>query len=92
MVNCVHSGCLDTLLCLHFKGQVTRGIHFVFTIFVLESMLLQVVRNIFLLVVFLLVGFGDAVMYDDALIWFKCEDDLDAVQDSLVDWWFTLVV
>ena len=46
-----------------------------FTIFVLKSMLLQVVRVIFLLVVFLLVGFGDAVMYDGALIWLKYEDD-----------------
>ena len=58
------------------KGLVTRGyIHFVFIIFVLESMLLQVVQVVLLLVVLLLVGFGDAVMYDDTLIWFKYEDD-----------------
>ena len=35
-------------------------------------MLLQVVL---LLVVLFLGDFGDAVMYDDALIWFKYEDD-----------------
>ena len=42
-----------------------------FMIFVLESMLLQVVQVIqvvLLLVVLLSVGFGDAVMYDGALI------------------------
>ena len=44
-------------------------------IFVLESMLLQVVQVVLLLVVLLSVGFGDAVMYDGALIWFKYEDD-----------------
>ena len=38
-------------------------------------MLLQVVQVVLLLVVLLLVGFGDAVMYDGALIWFKYEDD-----------------
>ena len=46
------------------KGLVTRGyIHFVhvFIIFVLESMLLQVVQVLLLLVVLLLVGFGDHV-------------------------------
>ena len=53
-------------------GLVARGyIHFVFIIFVLESMLLQVVQVVLLLVVLLLVGFGDAVMCDGALIWFK---------------------
>ena len=58
------------------KGLVTRGnIHFVFIIFVLESMLLQVVQVVLLLIVLLLVGFGDAVMYDGPLIWFKYEDD-----------------
>ena len=57
------------------KVRLLGGIHFVFTIFVLESMLLQVVWVIFLLLVFLLVGFGDAVPYDGALIWFKYEDD-----------------
>ena len=36
---------------------------------------LQVVQVVLLLVVLLLVGFGDAVMYDGALIWFKYEDD-----------------
>ena len=47
-----------------------------FIIFVLESMLLQVVQVILLLVVlFVLVGFGDAFMSDGALIWFKYEDD-----------------
>ena len=57
------------------KGLVTREyIHFVFVIFVLESMLLQVVQVVLLLVVLLFVGFGDAVMYDGALIWFKYED------------------
>ena len=40
-----------------------------FIIFVSESMLLQVVQVVLLLVVLLLVGFGDAVMYDGALIW-----------------------
>ena len=58
------------------KSLVTRGyIHFVFMIFVLESMLLQVVQVALLLVVLLLVGLGDAVMYDAALSWFKYEDD-----------------
>ena len=58
------------------KGLVTRGyIHFVFIIFILESMLLQVVHVILLLVVLLSVGSGDVVMYNGALIWFKCEDD-----------------
>ena len=56
--------------------MVSRGyIHFVFIIFVLESMLLQVVQVVLLLVVLLLVGFCDAIMYDDALMWFKYEDD-----------------
>ena len=58
--------------------MVTRGyIHFVFIIFILDSMLLQVLQVVLLLVVLvlLLVGFGDAVMYDGALIWFKYEDD-----------------
>ena len=42
-----------------------RGyIHFVFIIVVLESMLLQVVQGVLLLLVILLVDFGDAVMYD----------------------------
>ena len=51
------------------KGLVTRGyIHFVFIIFVLESMLLQVVQVVLLLVVLLLVDFGDAVMFDGSLI------------------------
>ena len=61
---------------VYISCLVTRGfIHFVFIIFVLESMLLQVVQVVLLLVVLLLVGFGDAVMYDGALIWFKYEDD-----------------
>ena len=46
-----------------------------FIVFVLESMLLQVVQFVLLLVVPLFVGFGDAVMYDGALIWLKNEDD-----------------
>ena len=54
----------------------TRGyIHLMFMIFVLESMVLQVVQVVLLLVVLLLVGFGDAVMYDSALILFKYEND-----------------
>ena len=57
---------------VYMSNDVTRGyIHFVFIIFVLESMLIQVVQVIqivLLLVVFLLVGFADAVMYDGALI------------------------
>ena len=58
--------------CFVSKGLVAGGyIHFVFIIFVLDSMLLQVVQVILLLVVLLLVGFGDAVMYDGALICFK---------------------
>ena len=58
------------------NGVVTRGyIHFVFIIFILESMLLQVVQVVLLLVVLLLVSFGDAIMYGGALIWFKYEDD-----------------
>ena len=57
------------------RGLVTREyFHYVFIISVLESMLLQVVQVVLLLVVLLLVGFGDAVMYDDTLIWFKYED------------------
>ena len=40
-------------------------------------MLLQGVQVILLLVVPLLVGFGDAVMYDGALIWFKYEDGFE---------------
>ena len=48
-----------------------------FIIFILESMLLQVVQVVLLLVVLLLVGFGDAVMCDGALIWFKYEDDFE---------------
>ena len=53
-----------------------RGyIHLVFIISVLESMLLQVVQVVLLLVVLLSVGFGDAVIYDGAFIWFKYEDD-----------------
>ena len=40
-----------------------------FIIFLSESMLLQMVQVVLLLVVLLLVGFGDAVMYDGALIW-----------------------
>ena len=42
-------------------------------------MLLQVAQVILLLVVFLSVRFGDAVMYDGALIWVKYVNDLDAV-------------
>ena len=38
-------------------------------------MLLQVVQVVLLLVILLLVGFGDVVMYDGALIRFKYEDD-----------------
>ena len=44
-------------------------------IFVLESMVLQVVQVVLLLVVILLVGFGGAVMYDGGLILFNYEDD-----------------
>ena len=47
----------------------------VFIIFVLESMVLQVVQGVLLLVVLWLVGFGDAVMYDGALIWLKYENE-----------------
>ena len=47
---------------------VARGyIHLVFIIFVLESMLLQVVQVVRLLVVLLSVVSGDAVMYDMVL-------------------------
>ena len=54
----------------------TRGyIHLVFMIFVLESMILQVVQVVLLLVVLLVVGFGDAVMYDIALILFKYDNN-----------------
>ena len=57
--------------------MVTRGyIHLVFIICVLESMVLQVIQVILLLVVLLWVGFGDAFMYDGALILFKYENDL----------------
>ena len=60
---------------------VTRGyIHLVLIIFVLESMVLQVVQVVLLLVVLLLVGFGDAVMYGGALILFKYEDDFGCCQ------------
>ena len=58
------------------KVWLLEGIsNFMLIIFVLESMLLHVVQVVLLLVVLLLVGFGDAVMYDGALIWFKYEDD-----------------
>ena len=61
--------------------MVTRGyIHLVFIIFVLENMVLQVVQVVLLLVVLLLAGFGDAVMYDGALILFKCENDFGCCQ------------
>ena len=46
-----------------------------FIILVLESMLLQVVQVVLLLVVLLLVDFGDAVMFDGTLIWFEYEYD-----------------
>ena len=48
--------------------MVTRGyIHLVFIILALEIMVLQVVQFVLLLVlVLLLVGFVDAVMYDGA--------------------------
>ena len=63
---------------VYISCLVTRGYtHFVFIIFALESMLLQAVQVVLLLVVLLLVGFGDAVMYDGALIWFKYEDNFD---------------
>ena len=53
-------------------GLVARGyIHFVFIIFILESMLLQVVQVVLLLVVLLLVGFSDAVMCDGAFIFME---------------------
>ena len=59
----------------------SRGyIHLLFIIFVLESMLLKVVQVILWLVVLLSVGFGDAVMYDGVLIWFKYEDDFGCCQ------------
>ena len=38
-------------------------------------MLLQVVQVVLLLVVLLLVDFGDAVMFDGTLIWFEYEYD-----------------
>ena len=58
------------------EGLVTRWcIHFMFIIFILESKLLQVVQVVLLLVVLLLVGFGDAVIYDGALICFKYDND-----------------
>ena len=61
---------------VYISCLVTRGyIHFVLIIFILESMLLQVVQVVLFLVVLLLVGFGDAVMCDGTLIWFKFEDD-----------------
>ena len=61
--------------------MVTRGyIHLALIIFVLESMVLQVVQVILLLVVILLVGFGDGVMYDGALILFNYEDDFACCQ------------
>ena len=37
-------------------------------------MLLLVVQVVLLLVIPLLVGFGNAVMYDGALIWFENDD------------------
>ena len=53
------------------KGLITRGyIHLVFIIFILESMLLQVVQVVLLLVILFFVGFGDG-----GLIWLKYEDD-----------------
>ena len=56
--------------------MATRGyIHFVFIISVIESMLLQVVQVVHLLVLFLSVSFGDIVMYDSALICFKYDND-----------------
>ena len=80
------------------KGLVTRGyIHFVFIILVLESMLLQVVQVVLLLVVLLSFSFGDAVMYYGALIWFKYMRmildavDKKALQDQ-VSFGLTLVV
>ena len=55
-----------------YGGLVARGyIHVVCMIFILESMFLQVVQVVFLLVVLLLVGFCDAVMCDSALSRFK---------------------
>ena len=60
--------------------MVTRGyIYLVFIIFVLESILLQVVQVILLLVVLLSVGFGDAVMYDCALFGSNVRMNLDTV-------------
>ena len=38
-------------------------------------MLIQVVQVVLLLVVLLLVGFGDAFMSNGALIWFKYQGD-----------------
>ena len=46
-----------------------------FIIFAVESMLLQVVQVGLFIVVLLSVGFGDAVMYNGALIWLEYEDD-----------------
>ena len=46
-----------------------------FIIFFLESMFLQVVKVVLSLVIFLLVVFCDAVMYDGALILFEYDDD-----------------
>ena len=62
------------------NGVVSRRyIHLVFIIIVLKSMLLQVVQVVLLLVVLLSVGYGDAVMYDGALIYFKYKDDFGCV-------------
>ena len=43
-------------------------------------MFIILVQVVLFLVVFLLVGFSDAAMYDGALIWFKYEDDFGCCQ------------
>ena len=62
-------------------GVVTRG-YLVFIICILESMVLQVVQVVLLLVVLLLVGFVDAVRDDGALICLKYEDDFGCCREK----------
>ena len=69
-----------SIQCFVYISDSGGYIHFVFRIFVLESMLLQVVQVVLWLVVLLSVRFCDAVMYDGVLIWFKYEDDFGCCQ------------
>ena len=62
---------LFTFLMMWLLGGNPFGVHNFF----FESMVLQAVQVVLLVVVLLLVGFGDAVMYDGALILFNYEDD-----------------